>query len=163
MTAEIYHIGYRKPPRHTQFKKGRSGNPNGRPKPSDVPHPKENRFTSLALEEAYRLVPIEENGKVRKYPVIQLVLRRMFAEAAKNGTIGAARMAIDVIRPLEAKNHKDHFAVMGHWADYKRKWEASIAKHVKMGYSRVRLRQRDQTVRAKLHCGDIRQPQIRAW
>jgi hypothetical protein len=25
-----YEIGYGKPPKHTQFKKGRSGNPNGR-------------------------------------------------------------------------------------------------------------------------------------
>lgn len=27
-----YDVGYRKPPRATQFKKGKSGNPNGRPK-----------------------------------------------------------------------------------------------------------------------------------
>lgn len=27
-----YHVGYRKPPKATQFKKGRSGNSNGRPK-----------------------------------------------------------------------------------------------------------------------------------
>lgn len=28
-------IGYKKPPKHTQFAKGRSGNPNGRPKRPD--------------------------------------------------------------------------------------------------------------------------------
>lgn len=27
-----YEVGYRKPPKTTQFKKGKSGNPNGRPK-----------------------------------------------------------------------------------------------------------------------------------
>jgi hypothetical protein len=27
-----YEVGYKKPPRHTQFKKGRSGNKGGRPK-----------------------------------------------------------------------------------------------------------------------------------
>jgi len=27
-----YDVGYRKPPKHTQFQKGQSGNPNGRPK-----------------------------------------------------------------------------------------------------------------------------------
>ncbi len=26
-----YEVGYGKPPRHTRFKKGRSGNPRGRP------------------------------------------------------------------------------------------------------------------------------------
>ena len=27
-----YEVGYGKPPKHSQFKKGRSGNPKGRPK-----------------------------------------------------------------------------------------------------------------------------------
>ena len=27
-----YEVGYRKPPKHTQFKEGQSGNPAGRPK-----------------------------------------------------------------------------------------------------------------------------------
>ena len=26
-----YEVGYGKPPKHTQFKRGQSGNPNGRP------------------------------------------------------------------------------------------------------------------------------------
>jgi hypothetical protein len=29
-----YPVGYKKPPRHTQFKPGQSGNPRGRPKQS---------------------------------------------------------------------------------------------------------------------------------
>ena len=30
--ARDYEIGYGRPPKHTQFKKGQSGNPEGRPK-----------------------------------------------------------------------------------------------------------------------------------
>jgi Family of unknown function (DUF5681) len=30
-----YDVGYKKPPEHTRFSKGKSGNPNGRPKNTD--------------------------------------------------------------------------------------------------------------------------------
>ncbi len=30
--SDDYEVGYKKPPKHTQFEKGRSGNPAGRPK-----------------------------------------------------------------------------------------------------------------------------------
>jgi hypothetical protein len=36
-TNRGYEIGYRKPPKATQFRKGRSGNPRGRPKRSKSP------------------------------------------------------------------------------------------------------------------------------
>ena len=32
--SEGYEVGYKKPPKHTRFQKGQSGNPNGRPKGS---------------------------------------------------------------------------------------------------------------------------------
>ena len=35
--AEIIHgTGYKRPPRHTQFQKGQSGNPKGRPKSAEA-------------------------------------------------------------------------------------------------------------------------------
>jgi len=36
-TSASYEVGYRKPPRHTQFQKGQSGNPGGRPRRSQEP------------------------------------------------------------------------------------------------------------------------------
>ena len=31
-SSDLPEVGYKKPPKHSQFRKGRSGNPNGRPK-----------------------------------------------------------------------------------------------------------------------------------
>jgi hypothetical protein len=42
-------VGYGKPPRHTQFRKGQSGNPGGRPRREQV-----ERLKALTLQEAYR-------------------------------------------------------------------------------------------------------------
>lgn len=52
-----YEVGYRKPPKETRFKTGRSGNPRGRPR-----KPKET-FTSLLEEEGQVRIPIVINGK----------------------------------------------------------------------------------------------------
>ncbi len=35
--SENYDVGYKKPPEKSQFKKGESGNPEGRPKMADPP------------------------------------------------------------------------------------------------------------------------------
>src|SRR6202043_802995 len=44
-------VGYGKPPMHTRFRKGQSGNPGGRPRGMTA-----GKATALALKEAYRPV-----------------------------------------------------------------------------------------------------------
>src|SRR5216684_2650996 len=56
-TSASYEVGYRKPPRHTQFQKGQSGNPGGRPRRSLA-----GRLEELALHEAYRTTVVMEDG-----------------------------------------------------------------------------------------------------
>lgn len=51
-----YEVGYRKPPKHTRFKKGQSGNPKGRPKAKKAG---QEEITAL-LEQP---VPVTRNGK----------------------------------------------------------------------------------------------------
>jgi hypothetical protein len=59
-------VGYGKPPTRTQFRKGVSGNPGGRPRGMTA-----GRATALAIKEAYRLVTVREGDKVVTMPAIQ--------------------------------------------------------------------------------------------
>jgi len=94
-TSASYEVGYRKPPRHTQFQKGQSGNPGGRPRRS-LPA----RLDELALDEAYRTTIVVEDGIARPMPVIQAILRRQLQSAA-GGNARAQRDVLTMIRDIE--------------------------------------------------------------
>jgi len=94
-TSASYEVGYRKPPRHTQFQKGQSGNPGGRPRRS-LPA----RLDELALDEAYRTTIVVEDGIARPMPVIKAILRRQLQSAA-GGNVRAQRDVLAMIRDIE--------------------------------------------------------------
>ena len=94
-TSASYEVGYRKPPRHTQFQKGQSGNPGGRPRRSPA-----GRLEELALHEAYRTTVVMEDGHAMPMPVIQAVLRRQL-ESAAGGNVRAQRDILAMIRDIE--------------------------------------------------------------
>jgi hypothetical protein len=56
--AEDYNVGYRRPPKHSQFQPGRSGNPRGRPK-------REESLRDLIKADLNKIVSVQENGKTR--------------------------------------------------------------------------------------------------
>ncbi len=93
-----YRVGYGKPPLHTRFRKGRSGNPGGRPR-----HTATERAKALALREAYRTVAVKESGRVLALPAIQVVLRSQIALATK-GNVQAQRAVLEAIRTIEHEN-----------------------------------------------------------
>src|SRR5215813_13828566 len=93
-TSASYDVGYRKPPRHTQFQKGQSGNPGGRPR-----RPAE-RLRQLALYEAYRTTIVMEDGHAIPMPAIQAVLRRQL-ESAASGNVRAQRDILTMVRDIE--------------------------------------------------------------
>jgi hypothetical protein len=90
-----YEVGYGKPPRRTQFQKGRSGNPGGRPR-----RPPADRLKKLALLEAYRGVVVMENGRAEPVPAVQAVLRSQI-ELAIAGNIRAQRAILAMIHDIE--------------------------------------------------------------
>jgi len=96
-----YGIGYRRPPSHTRFRKGRSGNPGGRPRGMTT-----TRAKRLALREAYRLITVREAGQVLRLPALQVLWRQLIA-IALGGNGPAVRLVIDLIQSAEARTLSD--------------------------------------------------------
>lgn len=77
MNSRDDNVGYRKPPKHSQFRKGRSGNPRGRPK--RIPTIKE------SLEkELHTLVTVTEDGKKKKLPRSEVFAKKLWNQALKD-------------------------------------------------------------------------------
>ena len=99
---------YRKPPVEHQFKKGKSGNPNGRPRKKAV-RPGfgalgggiVDRFGAMALDEATRPITVREGDKVSEIPAMQALIRTMFRAAAQGDT-KAGRQLLEVIARAES-------------------------------------------------------------
>lgn len=72
-------VGYGKPPKHTQFKPGQSGNPKGRPKRSK-------NFVTDLREELHETIPVRENGKVKTLPKQRAILKALMSKALKGET-----------------------------------------------------------------------------
>src|SRR5258705_8264481 len=99
---------YRKPPVAHQFKKGTSGNSNGRPRKKAV-QPGfgalgggiADRLGAMALDEAIRPVTVREGDKVSEIPAMQALIRTMFRAAAQGDT-KAGRQLLEVIARAES-------------------------------------------------------------
>jgi hypothetical protein len=96
--SAAYQVGYRRPPRHTRFRKGRSGNPGGRPRRAPT-----ERAKALALREAYRKVTVKEGDRTFALPAIQAILRSQVMLAAK-GNLQAQRAVLAAIQTIEEEN-----------------------------------------------------------
>ncbi|WP_347828781.1 DUF5681 domain-containing protein [uncultured Planktomarina sp.] len=89
-------MSYKNPPKHTQFKKGQSGNPKGRP-------PKHNkRPPTLAddlRQELEEEVTVNKNGEVARVTK-QRALLAAVTTAAINGRIGQQRLIVQLYSAL---------------------------------------------------------------
>jgi Family of unknown function (DUF5681) len=115
---------YRKPPVAHQFKKGVSGNPNGRPKKKAAqPGPGSlggisDRLSAMALDEATRPVTVREGEKISELPALQALFRTMFRAAAQGDT-KAARQLLEIIARAEGGRADAALKFLQHAIEYK--------------------------------------------
>jgi hypothetical protein len=90
-----YQVGYGKPPQHTRFKKGESGNPAGRPKGTK-------NLTTLFEKELKQRVVVTENGRRRSITKQEAMVKHLVNKAV-SGDRPLMQLLLDEIRLIETR------------------------------------------------------------
>jgi hypothetical protein len=90
-----YEVGYKKPPEHTRFKKGQSGNPRGRPRGA------KNMATLLgeALDEK---VTLTDNGRRRKVSKREIIVTQLVNRSAQ-ADLKAMQILLGMVQEIERR------------------------------------------------------------
>jgi hypothetical protein len=90
--SDTYKVGYGRPPRHTRFAKGRSGNPNGRP-------PGGANAKSIVSRAISEKVTIREGDRARAMTKLEGMLQAHLVKAIK-GDARSAGLVINLVARL---------------------------------------------------------------
>lgn len=85
-----YRVGYGKPPEHTRFRKGQSGNPSGKPR-------KVLSDDEILLRELSSRVTITEGGKRKRMTKLEVMMKKL-VNLAMQGDSKAVRFVADAYR-----------------------------------------------------------------
>jgi uncharacterized protein DUF5681 len=91
-----YDVAFRKPPQHTRFKKGRSGNPKGRP----IGQKNMNSLITRALN---RTVTVTENGRRKKITKREAIVMQLVNKSA-SADLTAIRMLFGLLSDSPTEN-----------------------------------------------------------
>ena len=92
-STKAYTVGYRRPPRHTRFKKGQSGNPKGAAKG------RKNMRSELDQMLAEQVMVVE-NGRERTLSTQTVLLKRLIADAVQ-GKGKAREQLLRLMLPID--------------------------------------------------------------
>jgi Family of unknown function (DUF5681) len=112
MTKPRYDVGYGKPPLHTRFRKGQSGNPNGRGKGTK-------NFATLFMKAMSQPVTINENGKRKKISKLTAAVTQLANDAARGDkkSIQVAFALLQALEPtIEAQGPQEAIVISGPFA-----------------------------------------------
>lgn len=89
-------VGYKRPPRSTQFKKGRSGNPKGRPRA---------RHRQIPYDRVLgQMVTVREDGRERRVTAAEAFILQL-TQKGLAGDSAAARASLSAIEEARAKRN----------------------------------------------------------
>ena len=140
-------IGYGKPPKHSQFKPGQSGNPKGRPRTlGSNPHrrfaksgqlgdegPDLTPAQKLLLSEGKRMIGITDNGRSTHISAEQATARSRYAEAIKGKPLAQSTLYRD-LKEAEAAMRDRRTILNAVWREYsKQAW--NVIEAIEAGQS----------------------------
>ena len=89
-----YEVGYGKPPRHTRFQPGRSGNPRGRPKGT-------NNLTTDLMEELDEKILVREGEQSRRVSKQRAVVKTLVMRTLKGDSRAGGQLLSMMMRLLD--------------------------------------------------------------
>jgi hypothetical protein len=101
-----YAVGYKKPPIHSRFKPGQSGNPKGKPK-------RAKSLNTLVRDNLTQKVPVRTASGEKKISRIEALLRKAVEQAMKGNPRALAELlklygnAVPEERAEDARSHRD--------------------------------------------------------
>jgi hypothetical protein len=97
---EDYSIGYGKPPRHTQFKPGQSGNASGRPKKSPA-------IAEVISKHLHKRVSVNVGNEIKKIQMLEAILMKVVSKAA-SGDLKSAEFILNLLNAGGKKDRNDN-------------------------------------------------------
>ena len=94
-TRRDYEVGYGKPPLHTRFQKGQSGNPKGRPRGSK-------NLSSLLNEVLNGWVIVVENGRRKRITKREAIITQLVNKSAA-ADLKATQIVLALLQEVEAQ------------------------------------------------------------